>query len=174
MIDGRTITTDRLTMAPHAIGDFADLTAMWADPAVVELLGGVPSSPEDSWARLMRYAGNWALLGHGFWCVRTHDCGAYIGDIGFVDAHRTGVKGFAGDPEIGWSLTGASQGQGLATEAVKAALDWGNCRFARTVAMIDPRNTPSEAVARRCGFTWFAASRYKDAPTGLWEYRFPA
>ena len=179
MIDGRTITTDRLSMAPHGIDDFADLVAMWADPATVRLLGGVPSNPEESWARLLRYAGNWALLGHGFWCVRARDTGAYVGDIGFLDAHRTGVDGFDGDPEIGWSLTVASQGHGLATEAVTAALTWGADKqhgggFARTVAMINPRNTPSEAVARRCGFTWFAASEYKDAPTGLWEYRFPA
>jgi RimJ/RimL family protein N-acetyltransferase len=174
MIDGRTITTDRLTMAPHGVGDFAELMAMWADPAIVQLLGGVPSSAEDSWTRLMRYAGNWALLGYGFWCVRDRATGAYVGDIGFLDAHRTGVTGFDGDPEIGWSLTVASQGSGFATEAVNAALHWGQGRFSRTVAMINPKNTASEAVARRCGFTWFAASHYKDAPTGLWEYRFPA
>ena len=174
MIDGRTIKTDRLTMAPHGVGDFVDLMAMWADPATVRLRGGVPSRAEDSWVRLMRYAGNWALLGYGFWCVRARDTGAYVGDIGFLDAHRTGVDGFGSDPEVGWSLTVAAQGRGFATEAVDAALQWGSGRFTRTVAMIDPRNTASEAVARRCGFTWFAASQYKDAATGLWDYRFPA
>ena len=173
MINGAFITTDRLTMRPHGIDDFADLAAMWADPAVVRLLGGVPGNDEDSWARLMRYAGNWALLGYGFWCVRRRDTGAFVGDVGFLDAHRAGAEGFGDDPEIGWSLTLAAQGSGFATEAVHAALAWGNGRFVRTVAMINPRNAPSEAVARRCGFTWFAASQYKDAPTGLWDYRYP-
>ena len=172
MSDGRKIITDRLTMTPHGTADFPEFAAMWADPAVVRLLGGVPSNAEDSWSRLQRYAGNWALLDYGFWCVRRRDTGAYVGDIGFLDAKRTGVTGIGADPEIGWSLTVAAQGAGFATEAVLAALGWGSGRFARTVAMINPLNAPSEAVARRCSFTKFAASTYKDAPTNLWEHRF--
>jgi RimJ/RimL family protein N-acetyltransferase len=170
---GLTICTERLTMVPHGLDDFPEMMAMWADPAVVRLLGGIPSNEEDCWARLLRYTGNWALLGYGFWCVRRRDTGAYIGDIGFLQARRTGVAGFDGDPEIGWSLTVAAQGQGFATEAVGAALGWGAGRFARAVAMINPENTASEAVASRCGFRHFGVSRYKDAPTGLWDYRFP-
>ena len=172
MGDACILMTDRLVMAPHGVADFADLAAMWADPAVVRLLGGVPGNAEDSWARLQRYAGNWALLGHGFWCVRRRDGGAYVGDVGFLEERRTGVVGFDGNPEIGWSLTVAAQGFGFATEAVQAALHWGEGRFSRTVAMINPLNSASEAVAKRCGFDWFVAATYKDAPTGLWEYRF--
>ena len=166
------ITTPRLTMVPHIEADFAEMQAMWADAQVVRLLGGVPSNAEESWARLLRYAGNWALRGHGFWCVRRRDTGAYIGDIGFLDAKRTGVDGFGDDPEIGWGLVTAAHGQGFATEGVQAALVWGSRRFTRTVAMINPENAPSEAVARRCGFVPFATSRYKDAPTTLWDYRW--
>ncbi|KAB7647845.1 GNAT family N-acetyltransferase [Polymorphobacter fuscus] len=171
-MEDRILTTPRLTMAPHRVADFGDLCALWGDARVVRLLGGVPSNAEESWARLLRYAGNWALLGHGFWCVRRRDTGAYVGDIGYLEARRTGVDGFDGDPEIGWGLTVAAQGQGFASEAVAAALAWGNGRFARTVAMINPENAASQAVARRCGFRHFADGRYKDAPTGLWEYRF--
>lgn len=166
------LTTARLTMTPHRVADFADLAAMWADPQVVRFLGGTPSTAEDSWARLLRYAGSWALLGFGFWAVRRRDTGSYVGDVGFLDGRRTGVEGFGRDPEIGWSLAGSAQRQGFATEAIMAALDWGQPRFARTVAMIDPRNAASVAVAARCGFRHFAVARYKDAPTGLWERRF--
>jgi RimJ/RimL family protein N-acetyltransferase len=173
MIPIATLATERLTMTPHTEADFADLAAMWADPAVVRLLGGVPGNTEDSWARLLRYAGSWALLGYGFWCVRDRVTGVYVGDVGYLDGKRTGVEGFEGDPEIGWSLNTAAHGQGFATEAVQAALGWGGTRFRRTVAMINPLNTPSEAVARRCGFTPFATSHYKDAPTRLWDFRWP-
>ena len=38
METGRLLTTSRLIMAPHGKADFADLAAMWADPAVVRLL----------------------------------------------------------------------------------------------------------------------------------------
>jgi RimJ/RimL family protein N-acetyltransferase len=170
----RRLLTERLVMVPHGLADFADMAAMWADPAVVRLLGGVPASEEDSWARLQRYAGGWALLDYGFWAVRRRDTGAYVGDVGYLDGRRTGVAGFDGDPEIGWSLAVAAQGQGFAGEAVAAALAWGTGRFARTVAMINPENSASEAVARRAGFRVFADGRYKDAPTRLWDYRWPA
>ena len=159
-------------MAPHGIADFPDLMALWADPAVVRLLGGVPANEEDSWARLLRYAGNWTLRGYGIWSVRRRDTGAYVGCVGFLDARRQGIDGFGDDPEIGWTLNVTAQGYGFASEAVMAALNWGTGRFKRTVAMINPQNRPSEAVARRCGFEWFAAASYKEAPTGLWQYRF--
>ncbi len=170
----RIVSTDRLILAPHGDADFADMAALWGDARVTVFLGGAAFSEEDSWARLLRYAGSWALLGYGFWCVRRRDNGEYVGDIGFLEAKRTGVSGFDGDPEIGWSLTIAAQGQGFASEAVRGALGWGAARFGRTVAMIDPRNTASEAVAQRCGFRVFADATYKDHPTRLWEYRFQA
>ncbi len=173
-MEGVAFVTDRLTLAPHGRSDFADLAAMWAEPAVVRLLGGVPYNDEDSWARLLRYAGSWSMLGFGMWAVRRRDTGGYIGDIGFVEAKRSGVKGFDGDPEIGWSLVTAARGQGFASEAVAGALAWGNGRFGRTVAMINPLNTASLAVAGRCGFSHFGDGSYKEAPTSLWEYRWPA
>jgi RimJ/RimL family protein N-acetyltransferase len=177
MTDPRTITTDRLTMTPHSLADFPALVRLWSDPQVVRFLGGAPHAEEDIWARLLRYAGSWALLGFGFWAVRTTGDGAYIGDVGFLEGRRSGVQGFDGDPEIGWSLHVAAQGKGYASEAVRGALGWGaqhfDGRFTRTVAMINPDNAASVAVAARCGFRHFSVARYKDAPTGLWEHRFP-
>ncbi len=168
----RTLITPRLTMTPPGLGDYADICAMWADPAVVTFLGGHPYNAEDSWQRLLRYAGSWALLGYGFWCVRETATGDHAGNIGFLDGKRTGVEGFDGDPEIGWSLGSAHQGKGYAGEAIAAALAWGRPRFRRTVAMIHPDNTPSLRVAERAGFRHFADGAYKDQPMMLWEHRF--
>lgn len=172
MADDRNLATDRLFMAPHSPADFADFAAFSADPAIFRFLGGAPLSEEDSWARFLRHAGNWALLGYGFWAIRDRVTGAYLGNAGFLDGRRTGVTGFDGDPEIGWSLAVAAQGRGLATEAVKAALGWGSSRFRRTVAMIHLDNVASVAVAQRCGFQQFAVACYKDDPTSLWQHRF--
>lgn len=170
----RTITTPRLTMAPHGLDDFPDLVALWGDPATTRYILPAPASAEDSWNRLLRHAGTWALLDFGFWAVRNTRTGAFLGSVGYLDGHREGIDAIAGDPEIGWALAPAAHGQGFATEAVTAALAWGAGRFTRTVAMIHPENAASVAVAARCNFRHFAVARYKDAPTGLWEHLWPA
>jgi RimJ/RimL family protein N-acetyltransferase len=169
-----TLKTDRLMLVPHGLGDFDAMMAMWTDPAVTRFLGGHPASEEDSRARLLRYAGSWALLGYGFWAIRRRGDGQYLGSAGYLDGRRTGVGSFGGDPEIGWSLAIAAQGQGYALEAVTAALGWGRGRFSRTVAMIHTDNAASVKVAARCGFGKFAHARYKDEPMGLWEHCFTA
>jgi RimJ/RimL family protein N-acetyltransferase len=168
-----TLHTDRLVLAPHGLADFDDLSVLWADPQVTRFLGGHPASEEESWARLMRYAGSWALLGYGFWAIRRRSDGQYLGNAGYLDGRRSGVGSFGGDPEIGWSLAIAAQGQGYAGEAVAAALRWGRGRFRRAVAMIHADNAASTKVAARAGFNKFAHARYKDEPMGLWEHRFP-
>lgn len=168
------MTTDRLTMAPHEIADFDDMLAMWGDKRVVTFLGGQPFNAEDTWARLLRHAGTWAMFDYGIWAARRRDTGAYVGAVGYLEAKRTGVEGFDGDPEIGWTLNVAAQGHSFAVESVRAALAWGAGRFTRTVAMIDPGNTASIAVAARCGFRHFADSTYKAQPTTLWDYRWAA
>ncbi len=164
--------TQRLTLAPHTRADFPAMVALWGDPVVVRFIGGQPATEEEVWARLLRYSGTWALFGHGFWAVRERWGGDYVGDVGFLEARRTGVAGFDGAPEIGWSLNARHHGKGYASEAVQAALGWGAARFDRCVAMIDPENAPSLAVARRCGFRHFADSRYNAAAVQLWEHDF--
>ena len=162
----------RLTFAPPTLADFDEFRAMWGDPKVVTWFGGKPFGEEECWQRLTRYAGMWSLLGYSFWMLRDRSTGAYVGDIGLFEGRRTDVGGFDGDPEIGWALAARWHGQGLAGEALGAALAWGRPRFKRVVAMIHPENLPSIRVAQRGGFARFGESRYKDAPTTLWEHRF--
>jgi len=57
--------------------------------------------------------------------------------------------------EVGWHLGRAHWGNGYATEAGRAALNYGyNCLRLKTIyAVVDPANTPSMAVCRRIGMT---------------------
>ena len=57
--------------------------------------------------------------------------------------------------EVGWHLGRAHWGNGYATEAGRAALDYGyTCLGLSTIyAVVDPDNTPSMAVCRRIGLT---------------------
>ncbi len=169
----RVITTKRLVMTPHQLGDYAESAAMQADAGLMRFLGGLPLTQEASWKRLLQNAGMWALLGYGFWVVREQGSGAFVGELGFFEGKRTGIEGFDGAVEMGWVIAPAMHGKGYGTEAVTAALGWGAGRFSRAVAMIDPANAPSLALARRLGFHQFGAGRYEDEPVGLWEYFWP-
>lgn len=174
-VDAPPLDTERLTLRGHRLEDFADSAAMWGDPDVTRFIGGRPATREETWARLLRYAGHWRLLGFGYWVVRERESGRFVGEVGYADFHRAIDPPFDGTPEAGWALSPWAQGRGFATEAVGALVAWGDMRFqrARTVCMINPENGPSIAVARRCGFSPYAETRYHEAPTVLFERNGP-
>lgn len=168
------LTSERLVLRPHRLADFDRLAAMWSHPVVVTHFGGKPFNREDSWNRLLRYAGHWQLMGYGMWAVTLRHENVHLGDVGFLHGERTGVEPF-GCPEAAWAFHPEAQGQGYAGEAVACALAWADTRFDRTVAMINPANAASIAVARRCGFTIFGETTYKEQPIGLWQrFKMPS
>jgi RimJ/RimL family protein N-acetyltransferase len=165
-----TIETARLRLRGHRVEDFADCAAMWGDPVVARHISR-PSSAEESWARMLRYAGLWRLLGYGYWAVEEKASGRFAGDVGFADFKREVQPSLDGAPEIGWVLARWAHGQGFATEAVGAALAWGDRRFGpqATVCMIAPENAASIRVAEKCGYREFARATYKEQPAILFR-----
>jgi RimJ/RimL family protein N-acetyltransferase len=165
------LDTARLTLRGHTPADFDDCAAMWADPLVTRYIGGRPSTPEETWARVLRYAGLWALLGFGYWVVRERGSGRFVGEVGFADFRRDVTPPLGGAPEVGWALATWAHGQGFAMEAIRAALSWGDAHLAaaRTVCMIDPGNEASVRVAEKCGFRELGRATYKGEDELLFE-----
>jgi RimJ/RimL family protein N-acetyltransferase len=58
--------------------------------------------------------------------------------------------------ELGYVLATDSQGHGLAREAAQAWLQWAQAHLPQDdlIAVIQPANTPSIALAERLGFTF--------------------
>lgn len=164
------IQTNRLTLRAHGIEDFAACAAMWADPAVTRYIGGRPSTSEEVWGRLLRYAGHWALLGFGYWALVEKSSGEFVGELGFADFHRD-MHPAIDVPELGWALVSRVHGQGYGTEAVSAALRWGDEHFnpSRTVCLIHPDNAASIRVAGKCGYRQWRPMEYKGQPTLLFD-----
>ncbi len=161
------LETPRLIMRGHRADDFSRAAAIWADPAVTRFIGH-PSTWEESWARMMRYAGHWALMGYGFWAIVEKESGRLVGEGGFADFKRTiawpgAVAEGEDEREGGWVLAPEFHGRGLATEAVQAATHWADQRFPgkQTICIIDPANMPSLAVAQRCGYAKIGTTQYK-------------
>lgn len=152
------LDTTRLTLRPHTLADAADCAALWADPKVTRYIGGRPSTPAESWGRLLRYAGLWSLLGYGYWAVRERTTGRYVGEVGLADFRRELTPALT-LPEAGWVLAPWAQGQGFASEALRAALAWADARgHDRQACLIDPQNAPSLRLAQRLGFREYARS----------------
>jgi RimJ/RimL family protein N-acetyltransferase len=166
-----TIETARLRLRGHRLEDFSDCAAMWADPAVTRHIGGRPFSREEVWSKILRYAGLWALLGFGYWAIEEKASGRFAGEVGFADFKREIEPSFGGLPEIGWALASWAHGRGFATEAVGAAVAWGDRHFGtrQTVCLIDPHNAASIRVAEKCGYREFERTKYKNQPTILFR-----
>ncbi len=163
------VETDRLRLRGHRIGDFSDCATMWADPAVTRYIGGRPFAEEEVWSRVLRYVGHWLWLGFGYWALEEKATGRYIGDVGFADYKREIQPSIEGLPELGWVLASGVHGKGYATEAVRAAITWGEAHFGpgQTVCVIHPDNQPSLRVAEKCGFQESVRTTYKDQPAIL-------
>ncbi len=165
------LETERLRLRAHGVSDFSHLAEMWADSEVTRYIGGHPLSTEDCWARLLRYAGHWQLLGFGYWLVEERSTGKFVGDIGFADYKREVPvpASLQGVPECGWVLARHAQGKGYATEAVRAVLNWGDDHFGsrETVCLIHPDNGASIRVALKCGYRELQRSMYRGQPTQI-------
>jgi RimJ/RimL family protein N-acetyltransferase len=161
------LETERLKLRGHRLDDFVDSAAMWADPKVTRHISGKPFTEEESWAKLLRYVGHWSLLGFGYWVAEDKATGNFVGEIGFADYKRDLEPSLKGVPEIGWVLASQAHGRGFATEAVRAAVAWGDAHFPspRTACIIAPENLASIRVAVKCGYREFQLTTYKGQPT---------
>jgi RimJ/RimL family protein N-acetyltransferase len=162
-----TLETERLRLRGHQADDFTACAAMWADPVVTRHVGGRPFAEDESWTRLLRYVGHWALLGFGYWVVEEKSTGSFIGEIGFADYKRNVDPSIKDKPEIGWAFVAQSHGKGYATEAVRAAIAWGDRHFGsgQTACLIHPENLASIRVAEKCGYRKLQDTTYKGQPT---------
>jgi RimJ/RimL family protein N-acetyltransferase len=162
-----TLETERLVLRGHRLEDFSDCVALWSDPVVTRFIGGIPSTPEDAWSRLLRYAGHWLLLGFGYWVVEEKVTRNFLGEVGFADFKRAVEPPLGTAPEAGWVFASSAHGKGFAIEAVHAIHIWGanNFQTSNSACLIHPDNESSLRLAAKMGYRESARSVYKGQPT---------
>jgi RimJ/RimL family protein N-acetyltransferase/MOSC domain-containing protein YiiM len=144
------LETDRLLLrdwSPAARDALAELNA---DPVVMEFLPSVQDRARSD-SLVDRIEAGFAAHGFGLWAVQRRDTGEFVGFCGLhvMDDDRP----LAGQVEVGWRLARSAWGQGLATEAARAALGhgFGTAGLVEVMSMTARINVRSWRVMERLG-----------------------
>ena len=154
-----TLTTPRLILRPWREQDFPAFADLNADPRVMQYMPKLLSH-EESDSLAMRSCDQFDRHGFGRWAVEVPGIAPFAGFVGLsipqFDAHFTPCV------EIGWRLAFEHWGHGYATEAARAALQFGfeQLTFDEIVSFTVPENRRSRSVMERLGMTWSPADDF--------------
>jgi len=146
------LTTDRLLLRQWRDSDREPFAALNADPAVMEHFPRLVTR-EESDALIDRAAASIADHGWGLWAVEVRETGEFIGFTGL--SVPTFEAPFLPGVEIGWRLAKGAWGNGYATEAARAALDFGfgPAGLSEILSFTATTNLPSQRVMQKIGMT---------------------
>ena len=161
------IETQRLVLRQPRIEDFDRYAEMLGDEETARYIGG--SLPRAAaWRRFLQMPGAWMIQGFAMFSIEEKATGRYLGQLG-----PWLPEGWPGN-ELGWTFHRDAWGNGYATEAGVAALDWAFTRLGwdDVIHCIDPGNAPSQRVAQRLGSSNRGPGAmpppYEDHPTDIW------
>ncbi|MEZ5732221.1 MAG: GNAT family N-acetyltransferase [Paracoccaceae bacterium] len=141
------LRTGRLILRAPVIGDFGT----YADILMSDRAAGLggPFDREGAWNDFCQAVAGWLLRGAGVWTITRATDGECLG-FGYLWQEYGDPE-----PEIGWVLTAAAEGQGYAREAAEAirAHAFGTLGWPTVVSYIDIGNTRSARLAERLGAT---------------------
>jgi ribosomal-protein-alanine N-acetyltransferase len=151
--------TDRLTLRGFSAADL-DIYArrVFADPEVTRYQPQREIPPLERAVRSMRYFNrHWDEFGYGIWAVTDRQDGQLIGQCGLNYLAENG------EVEVDYALARAYWGKGIATEAARAALDFGfynNPPLQKIIALAAPENLASRRVMEHLGMTYTREADY--------------
>ena len=138
---GLVLQTPRLELTPLCLADESEHVR-------------ASGRPDDA-ARDARSAdAHWREHGFGLWAVRDRAGGRFLG-VAELHFAGDGIDGIAADEvEAGWWVTEERRNEGIATEAMSAAIAdlWARTSFDAVAAYIDGENPASHRVAAKLGF----------------------
>jgi len=144
------IETPRLLLRSWREEDLDPFAALNADPEVMRHFPSTLSRAESA-ALAARYQTHIEQHGFGRWGVERRDDGAFLGFSGPMSLSPPNP--LAPGAEMGWRLARRFWGEGYATEASRAAIDYCLARLGleQIVAFTATTNLPSQAVMARLG-----------------------
>ncbi len=131
-----------------------ELYELLRDPRVARTLyaSGLPQTDAEMAENLVGKLEHWERYGFGMWLLRDRQTGAVVGRGGLQHTFVAGCD----EVEVGWAITPARWGQGLATElalaAVRVAFD--DLGLGEIVAFTLPTNIASRRVMEKSAFRY--------------------
>jgi len=151
-VAGPELVTERLLLRRWRPADREPFAAMNADPRVMEHFPA-PLSRAESDELVDSIEAGFERQGFGLWAVELRDGAEFVGFAGLAvpsfEAHFTPAV------EVGWRLARPAWGNGYATEAGRAALEFGfgPRELAEVVSFTSVGNRRSRAVMERLGMS---------------------
>ena len=143
------LESERIRLRPLRMDDAAEVFTLFSDARVTRYWSFQAwTEPAQAEAWLAERIG-WGPPSVYGWAMADRASDAFIGTTALFS-----LSGPLHRAELGYSLMPARQGEGLATEAVRRALDFGFdvLGLERIEADVDPRNLASCRLAERLGF----------------------
>lgn len=152
-----TITTARLTLRAFTAGDAEPLHRVLSDRDVLRYFPNTDPPSQDRVEKLISdQLAHWETRGYGWWAVELRSKSGLIGWSGLQFLPETD------EVEVAYLLGKALWGQGLATEAARACLQYAfeNLELDTIVAIVHPDNIASQRVIEKLGMSFVDRSPY--------------
>jgi ribosomal-protein-alanine N-acetyltransferase len=164
------LETERLFLRDWVPGDWKRFQPLATDPRVLRYIGRGEPWPDERIRAFVHGAIEKARSrGWILWPVIHRADAELIGFCGFAD-------GFSPEVEIGWRLLPAYWGQGLATEAATAVMQfgWRKFDFDRLISVAQPANRASIRVMEKLGMTFEQEFTHNGIPVVCYAKANPA
>jgi len=149
------LESERLLFRLHTLDDMDNFCAMEQDPEVRRYVGGKPRTRAEAEDRFINgpmqpHEGFWAM-----WATVLKADDQYVGRCGLYPHYGPNGEIIAGDASMGLYIAHPYWGNGFATEAGRALINFGfnDHHLKHIVTMIEVGNDASVHVIEKLGFT---------------------
>lgn len=160
-----TLKTPRLVLRPFTPADTERLYTIISGKDVLKYFPGTTTPSQEQVGKMIgRLLNHWQERGYGLWAVESRESGVLMGRCGLQYIPETA------EVEVDFILGRDYWGQGFATEAGQASLEYGfdEMNFDSVVGIVHPDNIGSQRVLEKLGMQFVEATEY----FGMAVYRY--
>jgi [ribosomal protein S5]-alanine N-acetyltransferase len=161
------IETERLILREFQREDLQGLVPILADPKVMKFSPTGINSVEQVLERIENFIACYREFGFGKWAVILKESNQLLGYCGIAVDQIDGKT----EKELGYRLDSRYWGQGLATEAASAAIEYGFSQFnlPYILGIVERENTASVRVLEKIGMRYQKTTVFHEVEMELYR-----